>query len=192
MQRTRRIRPLFQSRNSLSGVVSGVALTLGCALTLAACVVSSPLEIRSSGAGLQRGAPVSLVRPDDADGLSARFASAVERALVDRSVTLAQDARFIADISVAKRPASAGLIRGEGSEPEQGQEPDWLVRPREKERFDKCEAQRLRATLVIYDRSNGSVAYRGSGQAIECAFGDSDLAEFARSLVADALDPAGR
>jgi hypothetical protein len=170
----------------------GAALALGGVLALSACAVSSPLEIRSRGAGLQPGMPVSLVRPEEDTGLNARFASAVERALTDRSLVLVEDARFIADISVARRDASSGIIRGEGTRPVEGQEPDWLVRPRDKERFDKCKAQRLRATLVIYDRSNGSVAYRGSGQAIACGFDDSDLAEFAQNLVADALDPAGR
>ena len=199
MQRTKRIILSYMTAARMWAASGAVGLTLA----WSACAVSSPIALTSTGEGLPTRAPVTLapvtlasvtLAPADSptNSLNARFASAVEQAMADSAIAIAADARFIADLSVGQMPASAGIVQGEGAGNGGNEETDWLVRPREKRRFDKCDAQVLRATLVIYDRTTGSVAYRGSGQATECDFADADLAQMARALVADALDPAGR
>ena len=172
-------------------------LILALAASLTACAVSSPLSVTSTGAGFESNRRVALTAAEDPASLQARFTASVSQALSDQGLALDADAPLTADISVSQNTASSGIVRGEGSKAEDTQnagepEQDWLTAPREKRRFDKCEAQRLRATLVIYNRADGSLAYRGSGEATECGFGEADLAAFAQALVADALAPAGR
>lgn len=135
---------------------------------------------------------VSFARPKESNGISARFATALAEALQNNGIALADDAELVADTSIAQSDALSGIVRGEGAQAASAENQDWLVEPRERGRFDKCSAQRLRATFVLYSRTTGSVVYRGSGEAVECDFGDTDLDIFAQALVADALKPSGR
>ena len=142
--------------------------------------------------GFEENRRVALAPVEDRSGLQRQFATALSEALTGQGLGLSPEARLIADFSVAQSAASAGIVRGEGATGPDAVDEDWLTAPREKRRFDKCEAQRLKATLVLYNRTDGSVAYRGSGEAIECAFDEADLKQFAQALVVDALAPAGR
>ncbi|MEO0463182.1 MAG: hypothetical protein AAF127_08630 [Pseudomonadota bacterium] len=100
---------------------------------------------------------------------------------------MADDAPLLADYSMALGDAANGVLRGKGRYTEGKQEQDWITSPRRKRRFDKCEAQRLRGTLVLYDRASGQKVYRGSGEAVECEFGDAEIAALAQQLVDDAI-----
>ena len=169
----------------LSASVAMVMATL-----VSACSVSSPLEISSTGAGLERGASLKLSRSEDAQSLKGRFEAALAEALTQGAVPLSDQAQFVADISVAQAGASGGVVRGEGEADKSDADQDWISTPRERRTFDRCKAQRLRATLVIYDKVAGTVIYRGSGQATQCEFDQSDLTEFANALVQDATASA--
>ncbi len=163
------------------------ALTAALLVPMAGCAVSQPLEITSTGSGMARGASVTITAEDDAASERGRFAKALQDALAARSSTQADDAPLIADFSIARTAAAGGVINGKGEAGQGKQAPDWIAAPRPDRRFDKCNAQRLRATLVLYDRANGAIVYRGSGMATECGFTDADIAALAHGLVDDAV-----
>ena len=168
-----------------------IAVAAACAVLLSACSVSSPLAVSSSrpeaGASLSAGTAIALETDDSPGSLRGRFAAALTQVLADNAITLDTDAELLADFSIAQSDASGGILRGEGKAVENEEEQDWAATPREDRTFDECEAQRLRASFVIYSRAQGTVAYRGTGEAIECRFDDAALAEFAASLIKDAM-----
>ena len=174
----------------LNSVIKSAPAVL-CALPLAACAVSSPLAISSTGEGAARGLSVTIEQPESASGLRGQFADALSAAFASQSVAVAKDSQLIADFSVSQAPAAAGVLSGKGDKPEIAPE-DWIAQPREKRRFDECEAQRLRATLVLYDRTTSTMVYRGTGSATECDFSEADFAAMADSLVKDALSKSAR
>ncbi len=130
---------------------------------------------------------MAISSDDDTASERGRFAKALQDALAARSLTQADDAPLIADFSIARTAAAGGVAKGKGEAGKGKQAPDWIAAPRPDRRFDKCNAQRLRATLVLYDRASGAIVYRGSGVATECGFTDADLATLAQGLVDDAL-----
>ncbi|MEO1731377.1 MAG: hypothetical protein AAFR64_11630 [Pseudomonadota bacterium] len=181
--------PLRRAENRRLGLPVGIAAA--CAVLLSACSVSSPLAVSSSrpeaSAGLTAGAAIALETADNPSSLRGRFAAALSQEFADNAITLDPDAALLADFSIAQSDASGGILRGEGKAVENEEEQDWAAAPREDRTFDECEAQRLRASFVIYSRAQGTVTYRGTVEAIECRFDDATLAEFAASLVKDAL-----
>ena len=183
MQRGWRI--VLSKVRGLRVLSSGAAA--GCALSLAACSVSSPLAITSTGDGVEQGSRLSLIIPQDAAPLETRFAAAVERALSSQSIGLADKSTLIAEITAAQSEASSGFLGGDWAQAVDEDNQDWIARPRRDRPLDRCKAQRLRATLTVYDSATGTLAYRGSGEAIECSFEEQALVEFAEELVADAL-----
>jgi hypothetical protein len=154
---------------------------------LAGCAVSSPFAIQSTGAGPQRETSITLASAAEADSTRGHFARALEQAFAARSVRVAEGAPLLADFSATVSLAQSGVLRGKGDTVEASAEPDWIAAPRRPRRFDKCDAQRLRATLVVYDRANGAITYRGSGEGTDCAFDDGAIADLADRLVADAM-----
>lgn len=169
-----------------------VAVALAAGLPLAACAVATPLAITSTGAGMARGSAVALELPQDRMSERGRFSAALIKAMMERSVTLDDQAALLADFSMTTAPASGGVLKGTGANVEGEPEKDWIAAPRPGRRFDKCEAKRLRATLILYDRSSRNIVYRGSGEATDCAFDDADLAALASGLVEDALTRSPR
>ncbi|MEO0590876.1 MAG: hypothetical protein AAFZ11_09990 [Pseudomonadota bacterium] len=168
------------------------AAAIASALGLAACSVSSPLAITSVGDGLERGASLALVDPEDKGQLDARFRAAVKDALSSQSVQIADQSTLIAEVSASQSDASNGVLSGDGAQATDEDSQDWIARPRRDKPLDRCKAKRLRATVTIYSSAADGLAYRGSGEAIDCSFDDEDLRRFAQALVNDALDPANR
>ncbi len=160
-------------------------------MPLASCAVTEPLAITSTGSGngLARGSSVVLGAPDDLSSERGRFAGALAKAMMARSVRIADDGALLADFSIARADASGGVMNGPGNSA--ASEQDWIASPRRDRRFDKCEAERLRATLVLYDRAGGAIVYRGSGNATQCGFADADITALAQGLVDDAFQRSG-
>jgi hypothetical protein len=123
------------------------------------------------------------IADEDADTRRAVFATALSAALASHDFTLDPAAPLIADYAIAESAASDGTL---GGEPTGANSPQWLSQPRAKKRFDQCKPRRLRATLVLFDRASGAVAYRGSASRIECAFSQGDTIAMADALVKDA------
>lgn len=152
---------------------------------LAACAVATPFGISSTGNGLPEGVAMALNGSAEDGADRARLGEALAEAFTRHSVPLSDDARYLADYAISIRDAEGGLTASADATDEDAI--DWDARPRKAQLFDGCDAQRLRATLVVLDRQTGSRVYRGEGAATACAFSDSDLGAFADRLVSDAL-----
>ena len=157
------------------------------AIGLAACSVSSPLTVQSTAT--ETAAPrtqIALSLPDDETGtMRQRFANALIEAFATRGVTIDDGARLVADIAVSEGSAEMGVQHSPVTAQPEGADPDWIDPPREPRRFDRCEALEMRGTLMLVDRATGTIAYRGTGAATECDFGDAALRAMAEGLVAD-------
>lgn len=152
-------------------------------LALSACAVGAPPSIVASDGSLSERS-VQLAPLEDNRGQRAEFAAAIERALGAHSVQLAHDAPLIAEFAIAERSATAGEADPEASSNETIV---WTSEPRDHEFLDQCDARRLRATLVLIDGRDGSLAYRGVAEATDCEFDSAYLDQMATALVGDAL-----
>ncbi|MGB3469536.1 MAG: hypothetical protein WBA51_01785 [Erythrobacter sp.] len=177
------------------GSALGAAVSMGA--LLASCAVATPLAITSTGPGIARGSSVAMTMPEQSQSERGRFSNALGKAMMARNVEVSEvepdkKAELLADFSVSITDASSGVLNGKGQYAEGEAEQDWITPPRRDRRFDKCEAKRLRATLVLFDANTGKMVYRGSGEATDCEFDDADLAALADRLVEDALTRSGR
>lgn len=158
----------------------------GAMLTLGACAVSSPIAVTSDGSGLASVKAVHLESAETEESARIAFEAALRRAFARESIALDKSAQYLADFAIALRSAETGLAQPQDIAPGSN-EVDWTSDPRKKRLFDRCSAQRIRATLVILDRQVGTVAYRGEGEADACAFEMEDYDRLATALVQDAL-----
>ena len=163
--------------------VCGKILTAALSTVLAACSVVTPASITSTTGQLPQGQSVQLA-PFEQDGsLRAAFGQALVDAMAAQSIERLDGAPVIAEFAIGARDASAGLADPAASS---DAAVVWESLPRDQSRFDNCEAQRLRATLVLLDRAGGEILYRGVGESDACAFGDQELVQLADTLIADA------
>jgi hypothetical protein len=158
-------------------------------LTLAGCAVATPFALDSTGQGVPARAVVALPAEAAAGSDQARLAAALQRAFSANAVSTAKDGRYLADFAVSLRDAAGGLTTSTEAVDEQAI--DWQAHPRNRRLLDGCTAQRMRATLVLFDRQSGEMVYRGQGEATDCGFSDEAMDEVASALVADALGRFG-
>ena len=116
-----------------------------------------------------------------------QFASALSAAFAQRGISLQDTATLVADYSVSQRSAELGIQHARDAQDASPGEAQWIDPPREPRRFDRCEAQELRGTLILVDRNSGEAVYRGTGAATECGFGEAAIRSLADGLVADYL-----
>lgn len=154
-------------------------------MALGGCSVAAPFTVESSGIGLPQRVAVALP-PMPAEGSDqARLAQALQRAFADSSVPVSPDGALVADYAVSVSAAEGGQTASVSAT--DAASVQWQARPRSARPFDRCQAQRMRATLLLLDRVSGELVYRGEGQAVECTFPDAAFASAAKALVADAL-----
>lgn len=168
-----------EAARSRRAVVAALAL----ALMVGGCAVSTPVHIASTDGRLPAETAVQIA-PFETDGsLRANFGAALADALAARSITTTQGAPIIAEFAIAARAADTGVADPSNSGADGI---DWESHPRQRGRFDTCTATRLRATLLLLDRAEGTIRYRGVAEKDDCAYGQADLAELAEALVSDA------
>lgn len=154
-----------------------------------ACSVSVPLVVDSTSQGIPRSGSVAIALPEDEiETARGRFGASLSRAFTAEAYSIDPSGALIADYAIAISDASDGMLGGEPRPQGIEQDPDWIAEPRRPRNFDKCDAQRLRGTLVLFDRASSAVVYRGKASRIECEFSDADIAAMATALVRDALD----
>lgn len=134
-------------------------------------------------------AAIAIALPEgDAPQLKTRFADALIAAMSGSGVARSENGGLIADYSVSIRSAELGVQASSGQSGSDGvNAPDWISQPRPPKRFDQCEAQVLRGSLLLLDRATGAAAYRGTGTITDCEFGEEALRALADGLVADYL-----
>lgn len=159
----------------------------GLALALSACAVSTPLTIDSTAERSgTRGSVIALVMPEPSEPTFRReFASALANALAAQNIAVSDDGDLLADFAIASGSAAIGAQLTPNRENSDTAETQWISAPRARKRFDECEAQILRGTLVLINRADGAMVYRGKAAMTECEFGQSDVDALAGALVAD-------
>ncbi len=158
-----------------------IAATLGFALT--ACSVVTPASITSTTGQLPQGQPLQLAPFPQDESLRGKFGQVLAEHMAAQSIILADDAPLIAEFAIGARGASAGL-----ADPSTSTQDDvvWESPPRGRGKFDNCDARRLRATLILLNRAEGTVRYRGTAESNICDYGDQELADLAAVLINDA------
>lgn len=167
----------------MSATTFTAPLLLG-VMSLSACAVKQPLAIQSTGQALSAASTISLVEVADASAQQVSMQAAIGKAMVRHSLTITPNAPLLAEIAATERPAAVGLARDKA-------EVDWNSEPRKQKWLDKCAAKKLRGTLVITERSSGTIQYRGTGEIIDCGFDAADYDRLADRLVADATGKVG-
>lgn len=163
--------------------IGSAAVSVLAAAALGGCAISKELQLESDGAGLPSGSAVSMamVAPDGTP--AADFAASLADALAARGHAIRDDAPFVAVSAFTRRSAATGTA--DAAPPPAGSNGDiaWISAPRRRGMFQSCAGERLRGTLALYSRADGSLVYRGSGEMDGCDFEDSDIAALASGLV---------
>lgn len=154
------------------------------AVALAGCAVATPAQITSTQGAMPTGVTVRMAASEADGSLRSAFAAALEQSLQAHGVTIETGGAMIAEFGIGARDASAGVANPAVSTPDNIV---WESLPRESQWYDECEAIRLRATLVLLDRAEGTLAYRGVAESDVCSYSQADLRQLADVLVADAL-----
>lgn len=184
-------RTAWRNVRSLSAQRLALAAALLC---VSACAVSAPVTVRSTlGDNARAPSSVALALPDEAGGtMKHQFGAALQSAFGEQGVAISQDAGLIADYAISMGPADIGVQRPQDPQKRLESDPEWIAPPRRARRFDECEAQEMRGTLLILNRAQNAVAYRGQGTVVECGFEDQHFRELAAGLVADYRAKAGQ
>lgn len=157
---------------------------------LCGCSVATPFAVQSSGSGVPAPVAVALSGTPEANSDQARLAQALQRAFAERTIAVSADGALLADYAVSLSDAEGGQTTSLSATDEAAVQ--WQARPRQSRLFDRCNARRMRATLVLLDRATGELVYRGEGEAVDCDFPDSAFDGVAQALVADAFARAVR
>lgn len=157
------------------------------ALALTACAVSTPLTVESTVEPTgTRDVAIALSMPDQAEpAIRREFASALSDALANQNVSMSDAGNLLADFAIANGSAAVGVQLTPDREAGDTAETRWISAPRARERFDECDARVLRGTLVLINRMDGAMVYRGKAAMTECEFGTADVDALAQALVAD-------
>lgn len=161
------------------GPFAKIALPLLLVSTVAGCAIGVPPQITQQTpykAGL---ADIELPKVAEESGLRAQFASVLKDALAANGVSPKQGSRWVADYAIASQPADTSVVaveRATGSElpSDQSAKTHW---------YDKCEPQRVKGSLVVFDRQSNEVVARSEGHFIACPDDQSELGNLARLLV---------
>ncbi len=172
-------------------LVTRTALLIVPSLGLAACAVATPVAVESTAPGYGSFSSVALQQAESGQTQRMAFADTLRRKFGDHAIVINADAPLLADYAISLRNSETGLAEpSDGAASAQGI--DWHSAPRKGRLFDKCEAVRLRATLVLLSKTEGSVVYRGHGETNACNASESDFDRLAATLVDDAMAKASR
>jgi len=163
---------------------SGIAA--GFVVCLAGCSVQSPPVIRTSaGIAPPSITQVHIVEPDGEQTQRGLFYSAITRELQRRGVERSDSAPFVADLAFSVSSSSIGVFASEAGET--SAEPEQLATTREPRWYDSCQAARVEASLVLYNRTDGTLQKSGEAEGIICEDGELPFDGIARLLADDLL-----
>lgn len=162
------------------GVVAAGVL----AVTLSACSVSTAPLIERTGPGISTSTTVTLTGASGTPTQD-KFRAALERHFASYGIPVSNSGALVVDYSMSARPAEIGLATTR-PDPVAGTAVDYVSIPREDEFLQECRPQRLRATMVIFDRGSGSLQYRGVREITLCDISATSIEEMAAELVKDA------
>ncbi len=156
------------------------------AVSLAACSVQTPPGIRTSvGSTPTPISSIHLIEPESEQAQRTQLHAAIARQLRDRGVALSQDANIVADLAVSMSPSPVGIYASEAGQTDT--EPASMATTRERRWYDACEAVRLQASLVLFNRESGVQMKTSKAESMGCAEAEPPVDEIAALLVEDLL-----
>lgn len=144
---------------------------------LSACSLTGNPSLERYGPGLDSSASISLHSLGQSSFHTA-YKEALERSFHSKGFSLTRDSKYIADFAISARASDSAIAVVKDT----SQEIDYVSSSRERKFLQECDGKRLRATLIVFDRSDGSVAFRGIRESDVC-----EVTENAVSLMADEL-----
>ncbi len=97
---------------------------------------------------------------------------------------IAEDADAVADFAISVSPSPVGLYASEAGKSDD--QPEQIATTRKQRWYDACEAVRVQASLVLYNRGNGELLKSSKAESMGCE-GDMPVAELAELLADDLL-----
>ncbi|MEM8724097.1 MAG: hypothetical protein AAGE86_01105 [Pseudomonadota bacterium] len=153
---------------------------------MAGCAVQSPPVLTSSvGQAPSAIARIHLIEPDAEQAQRGALFAAMVQELRGRGVELSEDADAVADIAISVSPSPVGLYASEAGKSDE--EPEALATTRKRRWYDACEAVRVQATLVVYNRADGALRKSSKAESMDCDDGEPPIAELAALLADDLL-----
>lgn len=158
------------------------------AMALSACSVTEPPVLRSTGQMAGNGAGITLADAGGRGGRHAVLRAALEREFALYGIRMEPGRTVQGDYALAIAPARNGLAEagGDGA-PAAADGPDWRAEPRRRRFLENCEAQRVRATLLLLNATDGGVTYRGEAEQVVCDVTDATIDDLAVALARDAM-----
>lgn len=166
---------------SLSRKTIGSAFLFAGYGALAGCAVYQPASIQSPTTAALVVSSVEMPEVEQDGSLRSQWSSALEQSLRAQSINVQDGAPYIADFALAVREADTGIAETTSK----ADQINWQSAPREGRFLDECSAKKLRGTLVLFDRTNGAITYRGESESDDCKFDRAALDAMASQLVAD-------
>lgn len=160
------------------------AAALFLAASTAGCAVYSPPTITARTGAVASGSSVQLVADDATAGLRTDFAASLGKALAQNRFQMDDEGTLVADYAIATRDADTSLSGEGAADPAT---PQLQSGARDSHWLDKCNADRLRATLAMFDRASGTMVYRGEAETDICRGAGFAIDALAELLVEDML-----
>lgn len=169
---------LDKSRIHYAACLAVLLATSGCA------VRTPPVTSHSDGFSGQIRS-VEFVEADNSNEAGNALRNAVSSKFTGRGIaaTSASPASHVVDLAVARHDAEMSLRTGSRDAKNFNNQ----VEPRSGHWLDGCKAERVRATLALYDGGSGKLAGRSSAETTVCAGDALDFDGLANSLVSGLL-----
>ncbi len=170
-----------------SWAIDARSVIAGCAAVwLAGCSVQSPPVLRTSaGTAPSSITQIHVIEPDADQTQRGQFYAAVTQELQRRGVEQSETASLVADLAISVTPGPVGVFASEAGKTDK--EPDQLTTTRKSRWYDACEAVRVEASLVAYNRADGALQKTSKAEGFMCENGKPPFGDLARLLADDLL-----
>ncbi len=160
------------------------------AAPLAGCSVKTPLRVSDKIGQPVEIVAIELVERDSNSILSKEFEQALRQELEARGISFETGAALVGDLAIAARSSKSVISKGvSGANGADAIDDEDATKPqsRRDKLLDKCEAHRVRATLALFDRKQGVLAYRASAEKDICKDAPIAFGALAQVLADDLL-----
>lgn len=151
-------------------------------LMLSACSLAGNPSFEGYGPGLKTAASVSFHRAGDGAHHTV-YKQALERSFLGKGYSIAKDSTYVADFAISARSSDSAIAVVKDTDPDVA----YVSAARERRFLQECDGERLRATLIVFDRSDGSLAFRGMRETDLCEVTEAAISAMADELVASAV-----
>lgn len=159
------------------------ALLVAASVILSGCSLAGNPSLEGYGPGLSKTDSVSLHSSGNGSYHTA-YKEALEQSFRGRGFSIATDGRYVADFAISARASNSAIAVVKDTD----QEVAYVSAARKRKFLQECDGERLRATLIVFDRSDSSVAFRGMRESDVCEVTETAVSVMADELVASAAN----